>query len=80
MQDSVKRWFLMLIGVAGSVLSCWLVVRSVKSGVAVLSPVGSLVTGGYQRASQSSQYWFLIFMYCVAFAGFAWLAWHAYRN
>ena len=81
MQDSIKRVFQILIGVVGALLSGAFIVSCLKGGSAP-SPIHVAMVAGvtYHRASQSSQFWLVLFLAGVACAGFAWFAWHAYRS
>ena len=81
MQDIVRRYFKIFIGVIGALLSGALVVSGLKSGAVPGFSRAELVTGTmYHDASQASQFWFIIFCWSVACAGFIWLAWSAYRD
>jgi hypothetical protein len=81
MQDSIRRYFKICIGVLGSLLSGVFTVSCLIGGSA-LSPIRVAMVAGvtYQKASQSSQFWFVLFFAGVACVGFAWFAWHAYRS
>jgi hypothetical protein len=81
MQDTVRRYFKIFIGVIGALLSGVLVVSGFKSGTVPGFSRADLVMGTmYHDASQASQFWFMIFFWLVACAGFIWLAWAAYRD
>jgi len=73
MQDSIRRYFKICIGVLGTLLSGIFIVSCLKGGSAP-SPVHVAMVAGvtYQKASQSSQFWFVLFLAGVACAGFAW--------
>ncbi|MDE2281103.1 MAG: hypothetical protein KGK06_03085 [Xanthomonadaceae bacterium] len=81
MQDSIKRYFLIFVGIAGMLSSGVLIVASLRRGT-VLSPIYAAAVAGvaYQRASQASPFWFVLLLYGAAFVGFAWIAWRAYRR
>jgi hypothetical protein len=81
MQDSIRRYFKICIGVLGALLSGAFIVSCLKGGSAP-SPIRAAMFAGvtYQKASQSSQFWFVLFLAGVACFGFAWFAWHAYRS
>jgi hypothetical protein len=81
MQDTVRRYFKIIIGVVGALVSGALIVSGLKSGSVPGLSRADLVTGTmYHDASQTSQFWFIIFFWSVACAGFIWLAWSAYRD
>jgi len=81
MQDTVRRYFKIFIGVIGALVSVALVVSGLKNGSVPGFGRTNLVAGTmYNHASQSSQFWFIIFFWLVACAGFIWLAWSAYRD
>jgi len=81
MQDTVRRYFKIFIGVIGALVSGALIVSGLKSGSVPGFSRADLVTGTmYNDASQASQFWFIIFFWVVACAGFIWLAWSAYRD
>jgi uncharacterized membrane protein len=81
MQDTVRRYFKIFIGVIGALVSGALVVSGLKSGSVPGFGRTDLVAGTmYNHASQASQFWFIIFFWLVACAGFIWLAWSAYRD
>ena len=81
MQDSIKRYFLIFVGIVGMLSTGALVVGSLKDG-SVPSPIFAAAVAGdaYLRASDASQFWFALFLYGAAFVGFAWIAWRAYRR
>jgi hypothetical protein len=78
MQDSIRRYFQIAIGIIGVVISGAFIVSCFKTGAAPLVPVPGYAP--YPEASQSSQFWFIVFFAGVACVGFAWLAWHAFRS
>ena len=78
MQDSIKRYFQIAIGILGVIISVAFIVSCFKSGSASLVAVSGYAP--YPEASQPSQFWFIIFFAGIACIGFAWLAWHAYRS
>ena len=81
MQDIVRRYFKIFIGVIGAVASGGLVVLGLKNGSVPGFGNAKLVMGTvYHAASQASQFWFITFCWSVACAGFIWLAWSAYRD
>jgi hypothetical protein len=81
MQDTIRRYFTIFIGVVGALVSGYLVVSGLKSGSVPGFGRAQLVTGTmYNDASQASQFWFIIFFWSVVCAGFIWLAWSAYRD
>jgi hypothetical protein len=81
MQDSVRRYFKIFIGIVGALVSGALIISGLKSGSVSGFGRASLVTGTmYAEASQTSQFWFIIAFWLVACAGFVWLAWSAYRD
>lgn len=81
MQDIVRRYFKIFIGVVGALASGGLVISGLKSGAVPGFGRASLAMGTtYHEASQASQFWFVIVFWLVAFAGFVWLAWSAYRD
>jgi hypothetical protein len=81
MQDRASRYFKIFIGVIGALLSGALIVSGLKNGSVPGFGRAELVTGTmYHDTSQASQFWFIIFFWSVACAGFIWLAWSAYRD
>jgi hypothetical protein len=81
MQDIVRRYFKIFIGVVGALLSGALIVSGIKNGSTPGFSRTDLIAGTmYHGASQASQFWFIIFFWAVACAGFIWLAWSAYRD
>lgn len=81
MNDSVKRWFLIVMGVLGAVLSGSLIVSSLTSGTTPGPSLAWWVTDtNYSSAAHPSQFGFMLFTYIVGLVGFGWLAWHSYRN
>ena len=81
MQDTVKRYLKIVIGVTGALLSGAVIALGLKSGRVSGFSRTELVTGTmYRSASQASQFWFILFFWSVACAGFIWLAWSAYRD
>jgi hypothetical protein len=81
MQDSIRRYFKIFLGVIGAIISGALIISGLKNGSVPGFSQTSLVTGtAYHEASQTSQFWFIIFFWLVACAGFIWLAWSAYRD
>ncbi|WP_157798593.1 hypothetical protein [Dyella ginsengisoli] len=81
MQDIVRRYFKIFIGVIGALSSGAVIVSGLKSGYVPGFSRAALVTGTtYHGASQASQFWFIIFFWSVACVGFVWLAWSAYRD
>jgi hypothetical protein len=81
MQDAVRRYFKIFIGVVGALLSGTLVILGLKSGAVPGFSRAELVSGTmYHDASHASQFWFIIFIWSVVCAGFIWLAWSAYRD
>lgn len=81
MQDTVRRYFKIFIGVVGALVSGGLVISGLRSGPVPGLGRASLATGtAYHEASQTSQFWFVIVFWLVACAGFVWLAWSAYRD
>ena len=81
MQDSIRRYFKICIGVLGALLSGAFIVSCLKGGFAP-DPIRVAMIAGvtYQRTAQASQFWFVLFLVGVACAGFAWYAWRAYRS
>lgn len=81
MQEPFKRYFQISIGIIGAISSGVFIMLCLKSTSAP-SPIRAAAIAGvtYQQATQPSQYWFILFLSGVTFAGFAWLAWHAYRG
>jgi hypothetical protein len=81
MQDSIRRYFKICIGVLGALLSGVFIVSCLQGGSAP-GPVRAAMVAGvtYQKASQSAQFWFVLFLAGVACVGFAWFAWRAYRS
>lgn len=81
MDDSIRRYVLIFIGIVGMLSSGALIVVCLKDGT-VPSPIYAAMIAGhaYQRTSQASQFWFVIVLNGLAFVGFAWMAWRAYRN
>lgn len=81
MQENIKRYFKICIGVIGAISSAALIVSGLKGGYLPGLTRASMVTGTtYHEASQSSQFWFLIFFWSAACVGFIWVAWSAYRD
>lgn len=81
MNDSVKRWLLMVLGVLGAILCGALLVSSLASGTTPGPGFAWWATGtDFPSATHPSQFGFMLFMYAAGAVGFAWLAWHAYRN
>ena len=81
MEDSARRYFKIVIGVIGAILSGTLIVMCLKSGVTPGPGMAWWVTdSNYAAVSHPSQYWFMLFLFVVGFVGFTWLAWHAYRS
>lgn len=81
MEESIRRYFLIAIGVLGAILSATLIVTSLKTGKVPGPGLAWWVTDqGYSHASNPSQYGFMLFLFVACFAGFVWLAWHAWRN
>ena len=78
MQETIRRYFKIFIGVIGALLSGALVVSGLKSGSVPGFARADLVTGTMYR--DASQFWFMIFLWSVACAAFIWLAWSAYRD
>lgn len=78
MQDSIKRYFQIAIGIFGVIVSGAFIALCFKSGSAPLVAVPGYAQ--YPAASQPSQFWFIVFFAGVACVGFAWLAWHAFRS
>lgn len=81
MHDSIKRCFLIFIGIVGMVLSGTLIVRCLNTGSAP-SPIlaGAMAGHAYQRATQGSQFWFVLLLFGAAFVAFGWIAWRAHRS
>jgi hypothetical protein len=62
MQETVKRYFKIFIGVIGSLISGALNIASLKNGSAAgLDRASALVGNVYHVAAQPSQFWFIIF-------------------
>jgi|GEM_PF-2424739 len=81
MKGPISRYFQMIVGVIGAISSGALIVMSVKSGRAPGPGMAWWITdSGYSSATDPSQYWFMLFLFAVGLAGFAWLAWRAYRD
>lgn len=81
MQDTARRYFMIFIGVVGTLASGAVIIAGLKSGSVAGFLRTDLVTGAmYNETSQASQFWFIIFFAAVACAGFIWLAWSAYRD
>ncbi len=81
MQDTIRRYFKIFIGVIGALLSGALIVSGLNRGAVPGFTRSDLVTGTmYRDATQASQFWFIIFLWAVACTGFIWLAWSAYRD
>lgn len=75
------RYLKMLAGAIGALLSATLLAMGLRTGaLAGFSPFATLATGGVQRASQGSSFWFLMVFWLAACAGCLWLAWSAYRD
>lgn len=81
MQDSIKRYFLIFIGIVGMLSSGGFVIACLKDGSAP-SPIfgAALVGDAYQRTSQASQFWFALLLAVASFVGFAWITWRTYRS
>lgn len=81
MNDSIKRWFLVVIGVLGAISSGALIIASLKSGATPGPSLASWVTDTqYSLTAHPSQFGFMLFTYIAGFIGFCWLAWRSYRN
>jgi hypothetical protein len=81
MQDSVRRYFQICIGVLGALFSIGFIVSCLRGGTAPSLGRASAIAGvAYQRAAQPSQFWLILFLVGLACVGFVWLAWHAYRG
>lgn len=81
MQDTLKRYFKIFLGVAGTLLSGAIVTSGLKTGSVLGLGQMALVMGtAYQRAAQTPQYWFIIFFWSAVCASCAWLAWASYRE
>jgi hypothetical protein len=81
MNDSVKRWFLIVMGVLGAILCGVLIVWALTSGTTPGPGLAWWITDtNYSRAAHPSQFGFMLFMYIGGLVGFGWVAWHYYRN
>lgn len=81
MENNAQRHFKMLMGLAGALASAVVVARGLYSGnVPGFTRASQVIGDSYRQASQPSQFWFVIVFWAAACAGFAWLAWSAYRH
>ena len=81
MNDEFKRYFKIAIGIAGALVSGALVLSGLRSGsVPGLSRASAVAGVAFQRATQGSQYWFIIFLWSLACIFFVWLAWSSYHE
>jgi hypothetical protein len=81
MSDAFRRYFKIIIGIAGALVSGVLVLSGLSSGSAPgLSRTSAVAGVAFQRATQGSQYWFIILLWSVACVFFVWLAWLSYRE
>lgn len=81
MQDSIKRYFKICIGLLGALFCIGFIVSCLGGGTAPGLGRASAIAGvAYQRAAQPSQFWLAFSLAGAACMGFAWLAWHAYRS
>jgi hypothetical protein len=79
MQDTFKRYFKIFLGAVGALLTGSRVASGLKNGY--VFGIGQTILGtAYQKATQASQYWFIIFFWSVACASCLWLAWSSYRE
>ncbi len=78
---AVTRFFLILLGIAGSLLSARIVIHSIASGRAYgLSRYSRIVGDPYTAIGNPSQFWLLITFYAAMVVLFAAIAWRAYRG
>lgn len=81
MHGSIRRYFLIFIGIVGMLSSGGFVITCLKQGAAPSPIVAAAIVGdAYQRTSQPSQFWFVLVLAIATFVGFAWITWRAYRS
>lgn len=81
MQEFVMRWFKVIAGVIGALVSGDLAISGIKEGSIPGLFKMDIVTGTtYSKVSQGPQFWFIILLLLASCAAFIWWAWSAYRD
>lgn len=81
LQDCLKRYLVILVGLGGALTSGYLVIDGLVNGCTTGISRAAWITGTvYHQASQGPQFWFSILFWSVFFVLFAWMALSAYRS
>lgn len=78
---AIARWGWMMLGTLGALLSVRLVYRCLASGRA-LGPwrAGQILGDTYSASTHPAQFWCAVLMLSLLGAGFAFIAWRAWRS